>query len=170
LEEFREYLRWKTGDAILAAEANVAPDQILNYFGDHGQRMTMVINFFVNPHLFLAVAERQEAFPEIARHSGEQCSMGFQPVSGFGVETGLNPNDPFGARTIQTALIFPPFTADPNPDQADRLVQGEAKGSGATAAPRGSRATQDSDASSAMAITHGAVVPGTPSNSKIKLN
>jgi hypothetical protein len=23
---------------------------------------------------------RQEAFPEIARHSGEQCSIGFQPV------------------------------------------------------------------------------------------
>src|SRR6202166_4535197 len=30
LEEFREFLRWKTGDAIMVAEANVAPDQILN--------------------------------------------------------------------------------------------------------------------------------------------
>ena len=58
LEEFSEYLRWKTGDAILVAEANVAPDQILNYFGERGQRMTMVINFFVNPHLFLAIAEQ----------------------------------------------------------------------------------------------------------------
>ena len=46
LEEFREFLRWKTGDAIMVAEANVAPDQILNYFSDRGQRMTMVINFF----------------------------------------------------------------------------------------------------------------------------
>jgi hypothetical protein len=47
---------------------------------------------------------RQEAFPEIARHAGEQCSkhcIGFQPVSGFGVETGLNPDGPFGERTIQ---------------------------------------------------------------------
>ena len=26
LEEFSGYLRWKTGDAILVAEANVAPD------------------------------------------------------------------------------------------------------------------------------------------------
>jgi maltose alpha-D-glucosyltransferase/alpha-amylase len=58
LEEFREFLRWKTGDAILVAEANVAPEQILNYFGERGQRMTMVINFFVNPHLFLAIAEQ----------------------------------------------------------------------------------------------------------------
>jgi maltose alpha-D-glucosyltransferase / alpha-amylase len=58
LEEFSEYFRWKTGDAILVAEANVAPDQILNYFGERNQRMTMVINFFVNPHLFLAIAEQ----------------------------------------------------------------------------------------------------------------
>jgi maltose alpha-D-glucosyltransferase/alpha-amylase len=58
LDDFREFLRWKTGDAILMAEANVAPDQILNYLGGRGQRMTMVINFFVNPHLFLVIAEQ----------------------------------------------------------------------------------------------------------------
>jgi maltose alpha-D-glucosyltransferase / alpha-amylase len=58
LDDFREFLRWKTGDAILVAEANVAPDQMLNYFGERGQRMTMVINFFVNPHLFLAIADQ----------------------------------------------------------------------------------------------------------------
>jgi hypothetical protein len=46
---------------------------------------------------------RQEAFPEIARHAGEQCSIGFQPVSGFGVETGLNSDGPFGERTIQNS-------------------------------------------------------------------
>jgi hypothetical protein len=40
--------------------------------------------------VFLASAEKtvgarnspQEAFRQIARHSGEQCSIGFQPVSG----------------------------------------------------------------------------------------
>ena len=40
------------------AEANVDPDQILNFFGERRERMTMVINFFVNPHLFLAIAEQ----------------------------------------------------------------------------------------------------------------
>ena len=45
-------------------------------------------------------------FPEIARHSGEQCSIGFQPVSGFGAETGLNPNGPFPARTIPNSLYL----------------------------------------------------------------
>jgi hypothetical protein len=29
----------------------------------------------------------QEALREIGRHSREQCSISFQPVSGFGVET-----------------------------------------------------------------------------------
>ena len=49
----------------------------------------------------------QEAFRQIAPHSGEQCSMGFQPVSGFGDETGRNPNGPFRARTIpHPHLIF----------------------------------------------------------------
>ena len=41
-----------------------------------------------------------KAFPEIARHSGEQCSIGFQPLSGFEAETGLNPNDPFPTSAI----------------------------------------------------------------------
>jgi hypothetical protein len=46
---------------------------------------------------------RQEAFPEIARHAGEQCSIGFQPVSGIGVETGLNSDGPFGERTVENS-------------------------------------------------------------------
>lgn len=56
LTEFRDFLSWKSGDAILLAEANVSPDQMLNYFGEEGNRMNMVLNFFVNPHLFLAAA------------------------------------------------------------------------------------------------------------------
>jgi hypothetical protein len=32
--------------------------------------------------------------------AGEQCSIGFQPVSGFGVETELNPDGPFRERAI----------------------------------------------------------------------
>jgi maltose alpha-D-glucosyltransferase/alpha-amylase len=56
LNEFREFLSWKRGDAVFLAEANVAPDQMLQYFGSRGDRMNMVLNFFVNPHLFLAIA------------------------------------------------------------------------------------------------------------------
>jgi maltose alpha-D-glucosyltransferase / alpha-amylase len=56
INEFREYLSWKRGDAVFLAEANVAPNQLANFFGERGDRMNMVLNFFVNPHLFLALA------------------------------------------------------------------------------------------------------------------
>jgi maltose alpha-D-glucosyltransferase / alpha-amylase len=58
LDEFRDFLSWECGDAVLLAEANVLPDQILNYFGQDGHRVHMVLNFYVNPHLFLALADR----------------------------------------------------------------------------------------------------------------
>ncbi len=61
LREFREYLSWRTGDAVLLAEANVAVDKILDYFGA-GDKMHMLFNFILNQHLFLALA-RQEATP-----------------------------------------------------------------------------------------------------------
>jgi hypothetical protein len=41
------------------------------------------------------VEHRQAAFREIARHSGEQSSIGFQAVSGIGLDTGLDSNGPF---------------------------------------------------------------------------
>lgn len=58
LHEFREFLRWKTGDAILLAEANVQPEQLTDFFGPDGDRVNMVLNFYVNPHLFLALAQQ----------------------------------------------------------------------------------------------------------------
>jgi maltose alpha-D-glucosyltransferase/alpha-amylase len=58
LNEFREFLRWKTGDAILLAEANVAPEHLTDFFGPDGTRMNMLLNFYVNPHLFLAIAQK----------------------------------------------------------------------------------------------------------------
>lgn len=37
------------------AEANVAPGDVLKFFGD-GNRMNLLFNFWANQHLFLAVA------------------------------------------------------------------------------------------------------------------
>ncbi len=61
LREFREFLSWRAGDAILLAEANVSVDKILEYFGS-GDKMHMLFNFILNQHLFLALA-RKEAAP-----------------------------------------------------------------------------------------------------------
>lgn len=56
LREFRDYLSFKSGDAILLAEANVPPEEMGNYFGEDGDRLHLMLNFYVNPHLFLAFA------------------------------------------------------------------------------------------------------------------
>jgi maltose alpha-D-glucosyltransferase/alpha-amylase len=56
LREFREFLQWREGDAIILAEANVLPDSDLQYFGNDGDRLHMMFNFQVNQNLFYALA------------------------------------------------------------------------------------------------------------------
>jgi maltose alpha-D-glucosyltransferase/alpha-amylase len=58
LREFRDFLSWRSADAIILAEANVQPSKVLEYFGD-GNRLQMMFNFWVNQHLFLALAREQ---------------------------------------------------------------------------------------------------------------
>ena len=61
LREFRDFLSWRRGDAVLLGEANVAPEHLDAYFG-HGTRLHMLFDFLLNQHLFLALA-RKEAAP-----------------------------------------------------------------------------------------------------------
>jgi maltose alpha-D-glucosyltransferase/alpha-amylase len=56
LKEMRDFLQWRTGDAIMLAEANVPPDDSFNYFGEDGERIQMMLNFPVNQRLFYAMA------------------------------------------------------------------------------------------------------------------
>jgi len=56
LKEMREFLQWRAGDAVLLAEANVPPDESMNYFGSDGDRLQMMLNFAVNQRLFYALA------------------------------------------------------------------------------------------------------------------
>ena len=56
LKEMRDFLQWRSGDAILLAEANVPPDESLQYFGEDGERLQMMLNFPVNQRLFYAMA------------------------------------------------------------------------------------------------------------------
>jgi len=56
LRRMRQFLQWRRGDAILLAEANVLPEQNVNYFGTPDDRVHMMFNFYVNQHLFLALA------------------------------------------------------------------------------------------------------------------
>ena len=55
LDDFNEFLVWRKGHAILLAEANVTHEKVLEYFGE-GDRMQMIFNFYLNQHVFLALA------------------------------------------------------------------------------------------------------------------
>ena len=52
----RQFLQWRCRDAVLLAEANVPPDESLEYFGDEGDRLQLMLNFPVNQRLFYALA------------------------------------------------------------------------------------------------------------------
>ena len=56
LHEMRDFLQWRRRDAVLLAEANVPPDESLDYFGELGDRLQMMLNFPVNQRLFYALA------------------------------------------------------------------------------------------------------------------
>jgi maltose alpha-D-glucosyltransferase / alpha-amylase len=55
LKEFRELLQWRVGDAVLLGEANVLPQETRPYFAE-GAGLHMMFNFWVNQHLFYALA------------------------------------------------------------------------------------------------------------------
>ncbi len=56
LREFRRFLQWRKGDAILLGEANVMPKESKKYFGDEGDGIHLMFNFYVNQYLFYALA------------------------------------------------------------------------------------------------------------------
>jgi maltose alpha-D-glucosyltransferase / alpha-amylase len=57
LRELRQFLSWRARDAIILAEANVPPKEHEQFFGEHGDQVQMLFNFWVNQHLFLALAD-----------------------------------------------------------------------------------------------------------------
>lgn len=56
LEEMRQFLQWRSGDAVLLGEANVLPKESKKYFGEDGKGIHMMFNFLVNQYVFYALA------------------------------------------------------------------------------------------------------------------
>jgi maltose alpha-D-glucosyltransferase / alpha-amylase len=56
LHEMRDFLQWRSGDAVLLAEANVPPDESVKYFGEDGDCLQLMLNFPVNQRLWYALA------------------------------------------------------------------------------------------------------------------
>lgn len=56
LRDLRALAQWRKGDAVLLAEANIPAKTAAEYFGEHGERLHMILNFPVNQTLFYALA------------------------------------------------------------------------------------------------------------------
>jgi maltose alpha-D-glucosyltransferase/alpha-amylase len=62
LSEFRSFLQWRVGNAVLLGEANVLPEETQRYFEGNGTGgIHMMFNFWVNQHLFYALASGDAA-------------------------------------------------------------------------------------------------------------
>jgi trehalose synthase len=62
LRDLRRFIGRRRGDAILMGEVNLPPDQLLDFFGDDGDELHMVLSFVVNQAMYLALA-RGDATP-----------------------------------------------------------------------------------------------------------
>ena len=56
LHEMRDFLQWRVRDAIMLPEANVPPSNSMQYFGPGGDRLQMLLNFWVNQRIFYTLA------------------------------------------------------------------------------------------------------------------
>jgi maltose alpha-D-glucosyltransferase/alpha-amylase len=52
----RQYVQWRKGDALLLGEANVMPAENSEYFGQVGDGLHMLFNFYGNQYLFYGLA------------------------------------------------------------------------------------------------------------------
>ncbi len=62
LNEMRNWVSWRRGDAVVLAEANVPDGELPRYVGsapDNNDRMHMLFNFRLNDRILLALARRQ---------------------------------------------------------------------------------------------------------------
>lgn len=56
LREMRRFLQWRNGHSVLLGEANVLPRDSEKYFGDEGNGIHLMFNFYVNQYIFYALA------------------------------------------------------------------------------------------------------------------
>jgi len=52
----RQFVQWRRADALLVGEANVPPSEFKYYFGQTGDRLHMLFNFYGNQFLFYSLA------------------------------------------------------------------------------------------------------------------
>ncbi len=81
LTELRQLASWRRSDAVLLAEANVVPEELLRYLGDQGgsaNRVQMLFDFMLNDALVLALARRSAEPIVMALRTSPQIPAGSQ--------------------------------------------------------------------------------------------
>ena len=62
LEHMRDFVTMRRPETVLLGEIDTDPDKYVEYFGDEADRVTLLLDFWTNNHLFLSLA-RQKAEP-----------------------------------------------------------------------------------------------------------
>jgi maltose alpha-D-glucosyltransferase/alpha-amylase len=120
LRELHDFLQWRTGDAILLAEANIVPKEDREYFGKDGERMHMILNFQVNQHLMYALATGDcgplaQAISQTRRHA---------EVSQWGQFLRTHDEADLGRlKTEQRKQVFKVFGPEPSMQLYDRGIR-----------------------------------------------
>ena len=112
LHEMRDFLQWRCRDAIMLAEANVPPDESLEYFGAQGDRLQMMLNFWVNQRMFYALASG-EPRPSSPRRCA--ATQDRPPAAQWGMFTRSHDELDLGRLTdAQRQVVFDAFAPEPD--------------------------------------------------------
>ncbi|WP_020180269.1 alpha-amylase family protein [Methylopila sp. M107] len=120
LRSFREFLQWRKGDSVILGEANVVPKEAAKYFGDDGDRIQMMFNFWANQRLFLALATGDAS--ELAK-ALKETRPGY-PTAQWGVFLRNHDELDLGRLTDdQRAAVFAAFGPDKSMQLYDRGIR-----------------------------------------------
>jgi maltose alpha-D-glucosyltransferase / alpha-amylase len=120
LNDLRDLIGWRRGDATILAEANVPREQILEFFGPRGDRLPMMFNFAENQQVFLALA-RRTAIPV---RTAIESSPALPPSTSWA--TFLRNHDEIdlsGLRESERADVFAQFGPDEDMQLYDRGIR-----------------------------------------------
>ncbi|HEY2019475.1 MAG TPA: alpha-amylase family protein, partial [Bryobacteraceae bacterium] len=119
LIDMRQVLSWHRGDAVFMAEANLPPNQVPMYFGE-GDRVHVIFNFYVNQHLWLALA-REQAQPILDAYAALPLIPKYCQWANF-----LRTHDELDLGRLsdeERAEVFRAFGPDPNMQLYNRGIR-----------------------------------------------
>jgi maltose alpha-D-glucosyltransferase/alpha-amylase len=120
LHQMRSFLQWRSRGGILLGEANVLPPENRKYFGQSGDGIHMMFNFFVNQHLFYALASGD------ARPLGQALKATRALLPGAQWAQFLRNHDELDLGRLtdeQRALVFARFGPEPGMQLYDRGIR-----------------------------------------------